>query len=80
MEAECELQTSVFFRDRAVGTFRADVVVDRKVLLELKALPQLEPSHDAQIINALRATRLEVGLLLNFGPRPQIKRLIVSHR
>jgi GxxExxY protein len=53
MEAEGEVETSVVFRHRAIGTFRADIVVERKVLLELKALPQLEPSHDAQIINAL---------------------------
>ncbi len=78
MEAECEVPTMVFFRNRPVGKFRADIVVHCKILWELKALPQLEPSHDAQIINALRATGLEVGLLLNFGPKPQIKRLIMT--
>ena len=80
MEAECEVPTTVFFRNRPVGTFRADIVVNCKILLELKALPQLEPSHMAQIINALRATDLEVGLLLNFGPRPQVRRFIASRR
>jgi GxxExxY protein len=79
MEAECEVATTVFFREHPVGNFRADIVVNRMILLELKALPQLELSHTAQLINALRASGLEIGLLLNFGPRPQIKRMIVSH-
>ena len=78
MEAECEVATTVFFRRHPVGMFRADIIVNRMILLELKALPQLEPSHTAQLINALRATNLEIGLLLNFGPKPQLKRVIAS--
>jgi len=54
---------------------RADVLVNGKVLVEVKALPRLEPMHGAQILNYLRATALEVGLLLNFGRRPQFRRL-----
>jgi GxxExxY protein len=77
---ERQVPTTVFFHNQPVGEFRADIIVNRTILLELKALPELEPSHTAQIINALRATRLEVGLLLNFGPKPQIKRFIASHR
>lgn len=57
-------------------TGRADLVVEGAILLELKALPQLEPSHVAQTLNALKATGLPVALLLNFGPKPAIKRLI----
>ena len=59
---------------------RVYLVVDAKVLLELKALPALEPSHVAQVLNQLRATGLELALLLNFGPKPQIRRLVASHR
>ena len=58
-----------------IGRFRADAVVNGKVLVEVKALPRLEPMHGAQILNYLRATALEVGLLLNFGRRPQFRRL-----
>jgi len=78
--AQRQVTTTVWFKGCAAGQFRADVVVDQQVLLELKALPSIEPSHVAQTLNALRATKIEVGLLLNFGPKPQIKRLIVSRR
>lgn len=68
------------FRGRVVGLFRADLIVQDTVVVELKALPSLERSHVAQVLNLLRATGLEVALLLNFGPQPQLKRLIHSHR
>ncbi len=65
----------VRFRAWVVGEFRADLLVDGAVLLELKAIRALEPGHEAQVLNYLRATAVEVGLLLNFGPKAQIKRL-----
>jgi GxxExxY protein len=70
-----ELPIRVYFRGHVIGRFRADVLVNGKVLVEVKALPRLEPMHGAQILNYLRATALEVGLLLNFGRRPQFRRL-----
>jgi len=70
-----EMPIKVYFRGHVIGRFRADVVVNGKVLIEVKALPRLEPMHGAQILNYLRATALEVGLLLNFGRRPQFRRL-----
>ena len=76
LEVEQQIAMTVRFRGRPVGTFRADLVVAKKVLLELKALPAIERDHVAQTINALRVTGLEVGLLLNSGPKAQIKRLI----
>jgi GxxExxY protein len=78
LRAEQEVPVDVWFRGQRVGRFRADLVVADAVLLELKALPALTPGHEAQILNALRSTHLEVGLLLNFGPTPQIKRLIMT--
>ena len=69
----------VFFRGRTVGEFEADVVVEGKVLLELKAARGLDPAHEAQLLNYLRATTIEVGLLLNFGPKPQVKRLLFDN-
>lgn len=65
----------VWFRGHQVGNFEGDVVVERCVLLELKAVRALDSSHQAQLLNYLRATRIEVGLLLNFGARPEFKRL-----
>ena len=76
LRAESEVPVVIWYRGRRVGTFRSDLVVEETVLLELKALPSLEPSHVTQTLNALRATGLPVALLLNFGPRPSIKRLI----
>lgn len=64
----------VLFRGHQVGDFRADLIVEQQVIVELKSARALEPAHEAQVLNYLRATRIEVGLLLNFGPRPTIKR------
>ena len=77
---EQQVGLTVGFRDRPVGTFRADLVVAKRVLVELKALPMIERDHIAQTLNALRATGLQVGLILNFGPKAQIKRLIYTRQ
>jgi GxxExxY protein len=65
----------VWFRGYKVGDFEADLLVEKCVLLELKAVRALDSSHQAQLLNYLRATNIEVGLLLNFGARPEFKRL-----
>jgi len=77
---EQQVGMTVCFGDRPIGTFRADLVVANTVLVELKALPTIERDHIAQTLNALRATGLEVGLILNFGPKPQIKRVIYTRK
>ena len=53
--------------------------MERAVILELKATSGIEPAHEAQLLNYLRATEIEVGLLLNFGPKPQFKRLVFDN-
>ena len=70
---------TVWFQGHQVGRFRTDLVVGDAVILELKAQRKLEPAHEAQLLNVLRGTQLEVGLLLNFGPKPEIKRLVFSN-
>ena len=65
----------VWFRGHQVGHFEGDMLVESCVLLELKAARALDSSHQAQLLNYLRATGIEVGLLLNFGPKPEFKRL-----
>jgi GxxExxY protein len=69
----------VRFRGRTLGEFRADLVVEERVLLELKAANVLEAAFQAQAINYLRCSRLEVGLILNFGLHPGIKRVILTN-
>ena len=69
----------VWFRGHRVGDFEADVLVEKCVLLELKAVRTLDSSHQAQLLNYLRATDLEIGVLLNFGVKPEFKRLVYDN-
>jgi GxxExxY protein len=79
MTAEQEVAVSVWFRGRKIGQYYADIVVEDLVLLELKASRTLENAHEAQLLHYLRATEVEVGLLLNFGLRPQFRRLLFDN-
>ncbi len=74
-----EVPVPVWFRGRKVGQYYADLIVDRVVLLELKAARALESAHEAQLLHRLRATDIEIGLLLNFGLRPQFRRLLFDN-
>ena len=75
LRVESEVAVPVFFRGKNVGDFRADAVVNRSVLLELKTAEAISIAHEAQLLNYLRATKLEVGLILNFGRKAQVRRL-----
>ena len=79
LKALTQIEIPVSFRGRRVGDFTADVLVEDCVLLELKAAKTLDRAHEAQLLNYLRATEIEVGLLLNFGLRPEFKRLIFDN-
>lgn len=75
-KAKAQFPLAVRFRDRVVGDFYADILLEDKVIIELKAVRALTPEHQAQVINYLNATGIEVGLLVNFGnPRLEYKRL-----
>lgn len=74
-----EVSIDVFFRHAVIGRFYADLVVDDRVIIEVKAARTLAPEHHAQLLHYLRATTMEVGLLLNFDPRPQFQRLAFSN-
>lgn len=76
---EREASLSVRFRGQPVGVCRPDFVVAGAVVIECKAASALASSHRAQIMNYMRATGLQVGLLLNFGPVPEFKRVINSY-
>ena len=74
-----QIEIPVWFRGNQVGAFTADMLVEGSVLLELKAARALDISHQAQLLNYLRATEIEVGLLFNFGLKPEFKRLIFDN-
>lgn len=69
----------VWFRQQKVGEFRADILVESSVLLELKCALVLEPSHEAQLLHYFKPTEVEIGLLLNFGTKPQFRRLLFDN-
>jgi GxxExxY protein len=70
---------TVHFRGQIVGNFCADLLVNNLVIIELKAARTLESAFEAQLLNYLRATDIEVGLLMNFGPKPEFKRLLYDN-
>lgn len=70
-----QIEVPVWFRGQKIGDFTADMLVDKSVLLELKAGRSLDPAHEAQLLNYLRATEIEVGMLFSFGLKPEFKRL-----
>jgi GxxExxY protein len=74
-----QLPISVFYEGKEVGSYYADLVVDNLVIIEIKACDGCIEEPEAQLTNYLRATRIEVGLLLNFGVKPQVKRSAFSN-
>ena len=81
LAVEPEVRLHARFRGRFIGTFRADMLVEGAVLVELKSARAIDPSHIAQLLNYLRCSILEVGLILNFGPTPRFQRLaFANHR
>jgi GxxExxY protein len=80
LSVQREVSIPVYFRGIDVGQFKADLVVEGCVLVELKAVQGLDRSCEAQVMNYLRATELEVALLLNFGgPKPQFRRFVFAN-
>jgi GxxExxY protein len=79
LRVERQVVVEVWFRGQVVGDFRADEIVEEVVMLELKSARAIEPAHEAQLLNYLKATKLEVGLILNFGPKPEFRRLAFAN-
>ena len=76
ISAAAQVPLKVLFRGEIVGEFFADILVENKLVIELKAVRTLLPEHQAQVINYLKATGIEVGLLVNFGsPKLEVRRL-----
>jgi GxxExxY protein len=79
LAASTQVPITVNYRGQSVGEYAADILVENKLILELKAVKTLAAEHEAQLLNYLMATDIEVGLLLNFGPKPQIKRKVFAN-
>jgi GxxExxY protein len=69
----------VHYDSRIVATYRVDLLIDRKLLLEVKACAGPHRQHERQVINYLRATELELGLLLYFGDSPEVRRFVLRN-
>jgi len=80
IKAESKKKIIVYYMDKPIGLFEADLLIEGKIIIELKAKESLHPAHEAQLVNYLRATDLEVGLLFNFGRNPEFKRKYFSNR
>lgn len=69
----------MFYEGEVIGEYFADILVDNKVIVEIKAAKGLAVENEAQLLNYLKATNIEVGLLLNFGPKPEVKRKVFDN-
>ena len=79
LSVESKVKIPVHFRGKQVGYFEADCVVERKVVLEFKAADSIATPHESQLLNYLKATAIEIGLLMNFGPKPVFKRFLFDN-
>jgi GxxExxY protein len=79
LQVKTEVPVPVYFRNELVRVFRADAIVEDTVLIELKACDAIVHEHVSQTLHYLRATDIEVALLMNFGPVPRFKRLVMSN-
>ena len=79
LKVEQQKRITVYYDSQVVGKYLADIVVNEAVLIELKAVRQLLKEHEAQLLNYLKATMIEVGLLFNFGPKTEFKRKVYDN-
>ena len=79
LKVEQQARIEVYYDGVVLGEYFADLLVDGAVIVELKAIQRLGPEEEAQLLNYLRATPYEVGLLLNFGPRPDFRRKVFDN-
>jgi GxxExxY protein len=78
LNAEKQKQLIVFYDEYEIGEYYADIIVNDCIIVELKAAEAICPEHEAQLVNYLKATDIEVGLLLNFGKEPKFKRRVLT--
>lgn len=78
-EVESQKQIKVYYKNVEVGEYYADLIVNNKVILELKATESITEAHEFQLLNYLKSTNIEVGLLLNFGKKPEFCRKVFQN-
>ena len=79
LKAVSQSPIKVLYDGNTLGEYFADILVEDEVIVEIKATKKLALEHEAQLLNYLKATDIEVGLLLNFGPKPGIKRKVFNN-
>jgi GxxExxY protein len=79
LKVQQQEKIAVYFQGQVVGEYFADLLVENVVIVELKAASRILSEHEAQLLNYLRATPYEVGLLLNFGPKPDFRRKVFDN-
>ncbi len=79
ISAFSQFPIKVHYNKEVIGEYYADILVDDIVIVEIKASRNLALEHEAQLLNYLKATDIEVGLLLNYGPKPEIKRKVMDN-
>lgn len=79
LEVEDEQVIPVYYKGIRMGEYRADIVIEKKVLLELKAQATIKDAHEAQLLHYLRAIPIEIGLVLNFGLKPEFTRKVFAN-
>ena len=80
LKCEKEKEIHVYYKECIVGEYYADIVVDDSIILELKTIEELGPMQEAQLINYLKGTGIELGFLLNFGPKAEFRRKVMTHK
>jgi len=78
LKVETQKEIQVVFRKEIVGNYRADMLIEDKIILELKTAKAINEIHMAQLMNYLKASEIEIGFLLNFGVKPEFKRIIYN--
>lgn len=79
LNSTSQMPIDVYYKGEKVGSYFADMVVEGEVIVELKAAEEKRKEHEVQLTNYLKATEIEVGLLLNFGKKPKVKRKIYTN-
>jgi GxxExxY protein len=79
LEVGRQVPLKVYFEGEVIGEYFADLIVAGCVIVELKAVEAVHEAHEAQLVNYLKATDVEVGLLLNYGPKPELRRKVFSN-
>lgn len=80
LKAQRQVPVKVYYQEQMVGDYYADIIVEDQVIIELKAAEALCEEHEYQLINYLKATNIEIGLLLNFGKKPQFSRKVFINK